>query len=374
MKVGFITTIDTNIGDDFIRQGIINALEYTFPEIKFEYILVNKHVPYTAYPKTQLMRYWETVNNANYPEIIKKGYRFLTRIVKSKSVYEDCDIIIQSGAPVLWENCSTNEWNYPIWQQIIGKLYKTKTVLNLAAGSCYPMERIPATIDNIEDAKYLKSIYSYCKLTTTRDPLAEKLLSSLNCSPSPMLPCSAFLVSREYPTETGKYIMINYMEGGGHFDWGQNINKEEWEKTILAVIENYKNEHPIAFLCHNQMEYDLAEKLMPGVTKFFPKTVDEYLATVKQAKAAINNRMHASVAMGSIGIPSIAVCTDTRLLMVKNIGLPVYYVKEATREKLIQDLDNFLNNKAAIKSQLFDLKKDTFEKYAILLNEFFRPV
>lgn len=368
-KVGFITTIDTNIGDDFIRQGIINALRYSFPHTEFEFLLVNKHHPYTSYSS------WHPMYHL--PRLAQlKGGRHVQRIIKKVaggwgSKFDDCDVIIQSGAPVLWPNCHRNEWNIPIWQDIVGRLHKQIPVLNLAAGSCYPMEAIPEKVTNEKDAAYLQSIFNYCKLTTVRDPLAERLFASLGCSPSPLLPCSAFLVSPHYPqsNENDKYILINYMEGGGHFDWSQEIDKKEWEHTVLEVIKALKKDHKIAFLCHNEKEQLLAKQLAPELESFFPKTVAEYLDVIGNAKAALNNRMHASVAMGSIGVPSIAVCTDTRLLMVKNVGLSIFYVKEATSDAILHQINKYLQDGEEERNRLFELKRKTFSDYAALLKQ-----
>jgi hypothetical protein len=369
MKVGFITTIDTNIGDDFIREGIINALKYTFPDTEFDFVLVNKHLPHTAYPVFHPMRYLHKLNGI-------RGGRRIQKVVKKViggrgSKYENCDVIIQSGAPVLWPNCAANEWNVPIWQEIVGRLHKKIPVLNLAAGSCYPMEAIPETISSEKDAAYLRSIFSYCKLTTTRDPLAEKLFGSLGCSPAPMLPCSAFLVSNNYPSTNGedKYVLINYMEGGGHFDWSQKIDKKEWENTVLEIIRSLRNHHKVAFLCHNEKEESLARQLAPDLPSFYPKTVQEYIQVISNAKTALNNRMHASVAMASLGIPSIAVCTDTRLLMVKNVGASTIYVKDARPEQIVQQLNDYINNAEVERDRFFALKRDTFDRYAALLRK-----
>ena len=43
MKIGFITTIDTNIGDAFIRTGIENILDSITGSKKIEHTYVNKH-------------------------------------------------------------------------------------------------------------------------------------------------------------------------------------------------------------------------------------------------------------------------------------------------------------------------------------------
>lgn len=51
MKIGLISTINTNIGDDFIRQGICLLLKKVFKNHEIEFININKHTPLTVYPK-----------------------------------------------------------------------------------------------------------------------------------------------------------------------------------------------------------------------------------------------------------------------------------------------------------------------------------
>ena len=48
MKIGFITTINTNIGDDFIRTGIENILASIKDANELQYTYVNKHNPDTS--------------------------------------------------------------------------------------------------------------------------------------------------------------------------------------------------------------------------------------------------------------------------------------------------------------------------------------
>lgn len=370
MKIGLITTIDTNIGDDFIREGICRVLAEVFKGQKIEFVSVNKHKPYTVYPA------WHPIHLGDIADRLPVGRNFVRQSADylfSKmgfSRFDDCDLIVQCGAPVFWPNCHANEWAKPVWHEVVGRLYKRIPVLNLAAGSCYPWERQPATINDSNDARYLKAILSYCRLTTVRDTLSVILCESLGTQ-VPLIPCSASLASGTLRggVKSDGIVLINYMSGGGHYDWEQGIDPSIWHQTIKALIARLRKGHKVAFLCHNETEYNLAHELDPAIHRFFPKTQEEYFTVVSDAKAAVCNRMHASVGMAGMGIPSVAVGTDTRLLMVKALGLPSFYVKEASIERLEEGVENLIVNGRREQERLFSLREDTWNRYIKVVSD-----
>lgn len=367
MKIGILTTINTNIGDDFIRLGIENITNSLRSGKLTSYTYVNKHHPESILTPKEL---YQTISNL--PEF--KGKQRLVNLLYSKfnhsfNLFKKQDLIIQSGAPVLWPNCFISEWNIPFWYQTAGKLHSEIPVLNLAAGSCYPWEHQNGFMDERE-ITFAKDIGSFSNLTTTRDKLAHRLFNEA-CITNSLIPCSAFLANTEFKNSNkGRYVLINYMRGGGHFDWKQQIDPSVWEITMKEIISSLRLHHEVRFICHNQTEYDLAYALYPDIKIHFPATTKEYFECIKNAKIGINNRMHASVAMASFGIPSISICTDTRLLMLELLGLPIFYVKDASADVLTNTINNSIDNSTAERNRLFDLKKDTFEKYRKLLQPF----
>lgn len=369
-RIGLITTIDTNIGDDFIREGICRVLEEIFKNKSIEFVSVNKHKPYTAYPK------WHPIHLASFADNLPVGKNFVRRTANSLfsaiglSRFDNCDLIVQCGAPVFWPNCSQNEWAKPLWNDVIGRLHNRVPVINLAAGSCYPWERQPSKIDMPQDEIYVKAILSYCRLTTARDRLSQELCNTLSHD-VPLIPCCALLAGkgRISPVLKSGYILINYMVGGGHYDWHQEIDSSEWERTIKTLIARLSKWYKIALLCHDAQEFALTKKLDPKLPVFFPKSSREYFECISGAMFAICNRMHASVAMAGLGIPSIAICTDTRLLMVSQIGLPIYYVKDVTPDVLEKEAINGIKSHASEKERLLALQVDTWERYKLVIME-----
>jgi hypothetical protein len=365
IKIGLITTLGTNIGDDFIREGICRLLaEDVFPGHEIEFVPVNKHLPYSVYPS------WHPVHLRSLGEGVPVVGRLVRKTVdalvpiRGFSRFESCDLIVQCGAPVFWPGCSRNEWARPIWHEIVGPLSARIPVINLAAGSCYPWERQPVQVEPAEDARYVQAILGYCRLTTVRDRLAQSLCQSVG-GEVPRIPCSAFLASgeRRADLDDSGYVLINYMEGGGHFPWDQGIDAQSWQATTRRLIQDLGSRHRVAMLCHDPKEFSLARSLAPELPAFFPKTSAEYFECVSRAKFAVCNRMHASVAMAGMGIASLAVCTDTRLLMVAELGLPAHYVKDAGFELLCEQAETLLENRQAEKERLLCLRAATRQAY-----------
>ena len=370
IKIGLITTLTTNIGDDFIREGICHVLAEVFKGERLEFVSINKHKPYTVYPA------WHPIHVIDVAYRLPVGQNFMRQSVGrlfSKiglSCFDDCNLIVQCGAPVFWPNCSQNEWAQPLWHEVVGRLSQKVPVLNLAAGSCYPWEKQPTTIDPPEDIKYIQAILGYCRLTTVRDKLSQTLCKSLGRD-TPLIPCSAFLAARgrrAHITGSG-YILINYMTGGGHYSWEQGIDNGKWEETVKTLIARLGKRHRLALLCHDEQEFSLARQLVPGLPVFFPKTQREYFDCVSEAKYAICNRMHASVAMAGLGIPSIAICTDTRLLMVSQIGLKTYYVKDTGADVLEDEIERAVNLLKTEQERLLGLQNETWENYISIIKE-----
>jgi len=364
VKIGLITTLNTNIGDDFIREGICNVLKEVYKGDKIDYVSVNKHKPFTVYPAWHPVHLRDVVDHL---PVINYRAKIAIEALFPKiglSNFDGCNLIVQCGAPVFWPNCSQNEWAKPLWNEIIGRLCGKIPVLNLAAGSCYPWERQPVEIESAEDVEYIKSILSYCRLTTVRDRLAWSICKSVG-SEVPLVPCSAFLAARgrTAPLKKTGYILINYMVGAGHFEWEQGIDVSQWEITVKQLITTLGKRHKLAFLCHDEKEVFQAKKIASGLPVFYPKTLMEYFDCVSDAKFGICNRMHASVAMAGMGIPSIAVCTDTRLLMVAELGLPVHYVKNVNAEILEERTEAALKSSESEKVRLLVLQAETWDMY-----------
>lgn len=369
MRVGFVTTLDTNIGDDFVRDGIQLILTHALRGAQIQVFPVNKHKPLTVYPR------WHPIQLAGLASLLPRGagraYRsaeaFFSLLRNSR--FESCELIVQCGTPVAWSGCSSCEWATPLWQHVIERLSQRGVpVFNLGAGSCYPWEhRLDCELSE-GDAKYLEFILGCCALTTCRDSLLRDIFLKLDHS-SPLLPCPAFFVAKRFGGNMIErdLIIINYMEGGGHYDMEQKIDGSLWRTTMRELVGRLSTRNRLLFLCHSERERELALALAPSVPRVMPRTPEEYFPLARRAKVAVCNRLHASVAMAGAGIPSISVGTDTRLLMLETLGLPHWYVKDTRSDALLTELDRLMSEQKSENERLLCLRENAWEQYLNLV-------
>jgi hypothetical protein len=234
----------------------------------------------------------------------------------------------------------------------------------LGAGSCFSWENQPQAIESEADADYLRRIAGYCRATTVRDELAQRLLQGLGevCE---LIPCPALLAGQTCikPAEPSDLIVINYMERGGHYDWGQQINAEAWKRCVRGFISANRHRHRFLFICHNDLEHELAAELDSSVPRCLPNKIADYFNAVSGARAALCNRLHAAIALAGLGIPSVSVGTDTRMLMVTAVGLPSFYVNDATLERVQSAFEGLLARGSSERERLLRLRHETFQRY-----------
>lgn len=365
-RIGLLTTLKTNIGDDLIRLGIERLLRRAIGgPVRFE--KVNKHEPWTAYGRLNAGRLFARLS-AGRKRRPSSRWRGLARRC-GQSRFHDCNMIIQCGAPVLWPGCHACEWAEPVWYGIIGEVSARIPVLNLAAGSCFPWTRVPETVENVDDAWFLRRIASYCLTTTVRDRVAQQLLRSLGVE-APLLPCTALLSTPRDLGESTKprtRVLVNYMRGGGHYDYGQGVDERKWELTARDLVRRLARRHSVALLCHSEAEREIAEALVPGLECVLPRSAESYFEAVRGVKLGICNRIHAAVAIASTGAPAIAIGTDTRLLMAQEVGLSCVYVEDARVDLLEAEAEQLLTRAEDEQSRLLSLRDRTEREYLRIL-------
>jgi hypothetical protein len=204
----------------------------------------------------------------------------------------------------------------------------------------------------------------YCKLTTAREPLAQQLFNRAG-GDVPMFCCSALLAARGHepkPTAHGP-VLINYMPRGDRDEWDQAIDQAVWRDTMHNLIARLRRRHVLKFLCHSPDEVQAAGALDATLEVLAPRTPASYFSVVADAKAAVCNRLHASVAMAGLGIPSVAVGNDTRLLMPQAVGLTSLFVKDATAVRLEREVAALIGRRDEISQRLLAKREETWNQY-----------
>lgn len=136
MRIGLISTTNTNIGDDLIRTGIVGLLRTLLPESQ-EHIIVNKHQPLDVFSMGFIDDILRTAP-AMIAGVIRPAVAMLAHRLR-ENVMSDCGLIVQCGTPVFWPGCHRAEWAVSIWKLTPGDArvtrQSTRTLLNLIESS-----------------------------------------------------------------------------------------------------------------------------------------------------------------------------------------------------------------------------------------------
>jgi hypothetical protein len=375
MKLGLLTTIGTNIGDDFIREGLLRCIREIAPLDRLDLVRLNKHRPEEIYPRWHPLRVFD--KKRFRPRWLSKPVRMVAERLLPPfgwSAFDDCDVLIQCGTPVFWRGCRSSEWAKTIWRDVFRRLAREGTpVLNLGAGSCYPLEKLPETLVGDTDEEFVRLMLGAARLTTVRDPLAAQLISSVG-GVAPLLCCPALLAGQSQvacSSPTSK-VVVNYMAGAGHSDWSQNIDARQWEAVMRTTVRHLEQSgwQPF-FLAHNQQELALAAEIWPHLPRACACHVRHYFELARDAVFGVCNRLHASMALAGLGIPSVTVGTDSRLLMVRMTGQPAFFVKQVTAEQMVASVDHLRDHRDAESKRLLALHDVTLKEHLHHLRPFF---
>jgi len=367
-KIYFLSTLNTNIGDEFIRDGLISVISSLCEPDEWNWKAFNKHQPWTFYPKAhpaQLARVVDTCFHRGW----HKALNILSSLPGNQFV--NADLIIQSGTPVIWKGASNSEWATPFWRNLVFKNKNRIPVLNIGGGSCYAWSNPPKALE-AADREFARKMVENCVFTTCREPLAAKLLSEASGKEITVIDCPGFLagMSHETPKPTDGRILINAMPIGGHFDYMKQVNPDSWRKILDKQILELKKDFTIEFVCHDAKEASFASSYWPSHTLHQPKTPSEYFQICVGAHAAIVNRLHAAVGLSGLGIPCIAIGTDTRLLMTQNIGIPSLFLPDITHDKLTSEIRELLVDRENRSQLLLEKQAQVFERYRLLLQPY----
>lgn len=360
MKITFITTVRHNVGDDFIREGAKFLLKKFLKGKNVNFENVHKHSPVTS-------RYgFEKIRKRKWSEIIDP----LIPLSFTRDRIMEADLVVQSGAPVYWyhkniTDCvKDNEW----YQPLIKKRYLKKNnakLLNIAAGSCQTFFSDGFEFkENKDVCEYIQEFTELSDVTTVRDKLAQDVLSKFGYE-VPLIPCCSLFANDELKIDNmeSEYVVVNYMSGGGHFSFNQNINKTFWENEFIKFYQVLKKHEKVVFSCHNEKEIREAKIIDPEANIFYSHDYAGYIKLYSKAKYAFVNRIHAAYPIASFGKQAVIVGADTRAKMALEIGLPAIFVNEANKEMLLSVYENFENNQKSYYDKFNELKGEICNQY-----------
>jgi len=360
MNIAIITTVNHNVGDDFVREGIIFLLQQKYRGKELTVELIHKHSPITTRHGFEWFRDLRFSSRADR----------LLPLSLTRDRILDADLVVQSGAPVYWcdketgEHCSGNEWYEPLIRRRLSRNRKAR-LINLAAGTCQRYDSDGTEFLMCEpDKKYIREFYQASAVTTVRDTLSQSILSMLDIK-VPVIPCSSIFAIDKFgmKNEGEEFVAVNYMKGGGHYTFGQNIDFDKWAHCFSQIYNTVKETENIVFVCHDQKEVDEALAIDRNAKYFFSPRHEDYMKFYAKAKYGIMNRVHGAFLLASYGKPSIVIGSDTRARMVKEIGLESRFVGEVSYDSLMNDIEAVKKLRSTYGDVFRDIKKKAYDNY-----------
>jgi hypothetical protein len=162
---------------------------------------------------------------------------------------------------------------------------------------------------------------------------------------------------------------VNYQRVGANADWGQAVDADAWRNELGGAVRRLGQQHRVAFVCHDDEEERLAASLDPDLARFRPRSAADYQGLAAGAKAAIVSRLHAAIPLAGAGVSSLVVGTDSRLGAAQTIGLPTVFVKEATADRLVTEVEGILRRAALERARLAALWESTRQGYEAIVRE-----
>ena len=364
LRVAFITTVNHNVGDDLVREGIRCLLETKLGPVKP--FLIHKHFPATVRGEVSWLQ------EAGFLGVLDRmtGGRglALSRLLERLplAVTGDkilgSDMLVQSGAPVYWcfpdgGGCHTNEWFHPLIERRYLLIKDRVPLLNIGAGSCQPYHSDGLEFErNSECMDYIRRLFHLSTLTTVRDRLAQSVLNLAKLN-APLLCCpSIFARDRLGVTpRTGEFAALNFMPLGGHYDLGQQVNTDVWARTFCAFCEALSRVIPVVLVCHTHKEFRIASRLLPNFRRVLVDSAATCLAFYSRVRCYIGSRVHGALAAASFGHPAFVVGSDSRATMGEEMHISSGFVSDMSVRRLMEEFERLKRSEeefAALSVQL----------------------
>ena len=332
LRVAIITTIRHNVGDDFVRAGILGLIDEAWQSIGLKHQASIRSWPIHKHSPISTVRGCSWIRSTRISNLVEP----LTRRLQLPNAISWANLLIQSGAPIYWHHpnhssCEANEWYLPLIRKRHARLRQSIPLLNLAGGSCQRFHSDGSEfMQSPEALAYISDFFKRSSLTTLRDPLAKHILA-LAGHEAEVLPCTSIFARDHHrlAPRPGSTIVLNFMQHGGHFTFGQDIDTQAWQRRFATIAAAAQELGPVVLACHNATEAALAAELFPTYERFqVPNDPVAFMEFYSGARLAVVNRVHAGFMLASLGKPVAVIGSDSRARMINLLDLPAYYVND----------------------------------------------
>ncbi len=350
--IGFMTTLNRNVGDEFIREGVKSILDALIE--RYECVYIDKHN-----------------SNSIYQSVGDEVSIFPDK-------YKSCDIFIQSGAPVYWwlfdgnARSTNSEWHEWIWKErVLNRGIKLHpTFWNIGAGSCMePLDDGASFVGDAECAHFARLAGARAAVTVVRDPIAAKILKDLNV-PHTALACPAFFAALRYNRRRSRNgaIGINLMALGGHFEVDTKFSADKWLFEINKLVHLLRKNHKIVFIAHDEAEVNFLNSIKNASELcFFSDNWRDYIEIYSSCEIVIANRVHGAVCAAGFGVPAVILGNDTRAEISRYIGIEMIRSALMEADTLSSIVYDMIDNREEISKKLLITQHKAFNDYIDLL-------
>lgn len=378
-KIALLSHRGGNIGHDLMAIGMEVALREAFgPDVRIDHF--EQHNPFEVYPHGHWIRWMNHVRHGRLG--------FVRRYINKPHVWQklwpqtlplDYELAVACGGPnIVGGGAKSPELGLMLHHMNGAFHYRGVPLIDAGVGASLPIERLSDTLQDPLDRDFYSKAIEFCKLITVRDTVAAHIVRDLGFD-APLIPCGAigtgrvFEKARDTVDDPGRHVMINFQRWGANTDWGQGVDATQWMKTMQAAIADLTQRHSVVLLAQNGFERKLAAQLAPQLPCVSPATTQEYAQAIVRAKVAIVSRIHAAIPLAGVGVPSVVIGTDTRLGTVELMGLTTRYVKHASAEWMVAQVETLLANADNERERLYELRESTIRRYAELFRTHARP-
>ena len=373
-SVAVISTTNHNVGDDFVREGILHLLSEAIGS--FRTSVIHKHLPVTVRDN------FEWVHTTGIARLLAQLPRVRPEHVSmvlnalplqpEKDKILMSDLLVQSGAPVYWATpdgggSHRNEWYRPLIERRHSRVQDRVPLLNIGAGTCQPFDSDGGEFQHRPKVEaFIRDFYNRCTVTTLRDTLSQDVLSDMGLD-APTIPDPSIFARDRLGIEPSEpqYVVLNFMKLGGHFEFGQDLDVDRWEREFVEFYRRLTEHYPVRIVCHNLDEVEQVERVLPNADYFHrsPETAADYLQFYSNAICYVGCRVHGAYATASFGRPAFVIGTDTRARMLSEIGLDYVFVEDVTAETLMTVCDELNDQRDAYQNPFTEIKNDAFSEY-----------
>jgi 2-polyprenyl-3-methyl-5-hydroxy-6-metoxy-1,4-benzoquinol methylase len=350
-KVGFLTSLGVNVGDEFIREGIRAALDRT-------------GTPYCPF-------YVHKLDGRSLSEPCEDE----PFAVEDK--YWDSDVFIQAGAPVYWHLLNgastslTSAWHEWMWNaRILAQANRRHPIfVNLGAGSCQPLgDDGSSFLQDTGCADFALRAARRAAATTVRDPLAARMLKALDI-PFRDLPCPAFLAAarrRIRPAGTGT-VGVNLMPLAGHYRLDPRFREDAWFRKCTSLVHQLRKLGTLLFVAHDDAEAAFMARFRGFGERVFQSAAwRDYLDVYNTCSLVFANRVHGAVCAAGFGIPAVIVGNDSRASIGDYIGIS-WFPPDEPLEAILAAVALLHERRSTEAERLHTLREETLQSYTAIL-------